>query len=317
VWNYIPGTPRRYGGLVIGYASGPAGTDGVEYGGIFRGVAVFGNTGLTSHLDANGIEGFLASDILGYALGGTSLNFTVGDSIERSSFPIIHFAPTDRAKRRQVVEDLTALSANVVPNDWGVFENREFFHKTPGTYGRTWRVRKDQVATPTSDGPQSKERTGSMMITYDDESGKKRSVGPPGSGADFETATLLDTDPDNPAVRLGGRKRHERVGITSQQGAVNIGVTLLTDANSTDWRGSTVIRGEATDDKGNKYPPAFVRAGDRLEMEDDDGINTQPIISTSPYTQDDLAVTVNVGAPPHRGETLLAQLVAATDLIPT
>ena len=49
-----------------------------------------------------------------------------------------------------------------------------------------------------------------------------------------------------------------------------------------------------------------------FKIEEDDGMDTQPIISTS-HSQDDLAVTLDIGAPAHRGDVLLAQLVAATE----
>jgi hypothetical protein len=279
-------------------------------------LTVYGNHGLPTRPIFGEPDGMYGSDVIGYVLNGTSLNYTLGDSIEQSGYAIPHLVFLEPVTRRTVVEQVTALGgAQLVPNDWGVYAGREFFWKTPGTYGKTWRVRRDQVAEPTGDGPDSKARTSAFMISYSDGSGKTHSVGFPGSGADYETTDLLDTDSSNPANRLRGKRRHEQVGITNQEGALNIGRLLLAEANRIDWRGSTTIRGEATDDAGNKYPAREIKSGDQIVVEDDEGLWEPRPISHTSYQHSDLAVTVDIGATPHRGEVLLAQLVVATGLV--
>lgn len=152
------------------------------------------------------------------------------------------------------------------------------------------------------------------MVTYRD-GARTRSVGPPASGADYETTDLLDTDPQNPASRLRRRIRHRDVGISNQEGAVNIGRMLLAEANRINWRGKTTVKGEATDSAGIKHPTALMRAGDQIVVEDDEGLWTpQPINNTS-HTQKDLTATVHMGAPPNSGEAFFAQLADATDRI--
>jgi hypothetical protein len=299
----------RFAILYLDYSGTSDGGDGQEY--IVNWFpTVHGAHGLA---DAGG--GYLGSDILAYALAGTGLDYSLGDSIERSSFAIPHLVFLEPVTRRQLVEQVTALGgAQLVPNDWGVYDNREFFHRSPGSYGKTWRVRRDQVATPTSEGPDSKDRIGGIMISYRDGAGRTHSVGPPGSGAEYESSDLLDTDPQNPANRLSRRWRHRQVGITNQEGALNIGRMLLAEANRVDWRGSTVVRGEATDSAGHKSPASHMRAGDRIVIEDDEEPSEHPIVKTS-YVHDDLAASVDIGAPPDSAEVLLAQLEAATDLL--
>ena len=281
-------------------------------------VALYGRHGLTRRGPDPG--GFYASDIIAHALdrAAPQLTYTLGDSIEQSTYAVPHFVVLEPTTIRQgVIEPLTALGgAQLVPNDWGVYERREFFHKTPGTYGRTWRVRKDQVADLTSSGPDSQSRIGGIMISYRDGAGRTHSVGPPGSGADLETEDLLDSDPQNPANWLGRKWDHEQVGITNQEGALNIGRMLLAERNRVDWRGEVEIKGEATDEAGNVRPARQVRAGDQIVVEDEEGLWAPRSIMGTNY-DDSLTVKASIGAPANRGEVLLAQLAAATDLVAT
>jgi hypothetical protein len=114
----------------------------------------------------------------------------------------------------EVIEQITAIgSSTTQPNDWGVYEDKTFFWRTPGTYGRTWHVRRDQVATPTSDGPQADQRVAGIKVVYSDASGRERSVGPVGSNADTETNDLLSIDPDNPASQIPGAFEVVNVGL--------------------------------------------------------------------------------------------------------
>lgn len=310
---------RKHAGVQMFYTGTYDGAfDWVSY---WRNIAVYGTHGLTRRGPDPG--GFYGSDILAYTVSTCAplLNYTLGDSIEQSAVIVPHYAPQDRGTARRVVEEVTALSpgsfeGQAIPNDWGVYENREFFHRSPGTYGKTWRVRKDQVASLTAAGPDSKRRIGGMMITYSDGAGKTHTVGPPGSGAEYETTDLLDNDSSNPATKLGRKWQHRQVGITNQEGALNIGRMLLAEGNRVDWTGQVSVRGEATDSAGNRYPTDRVKAGDQIVVEDEEGLWEPRAIASTSHNHDDLEVTVSVGAPPESGEVLLAQLVAATDLVP-
>ena len=210
---------------------------------------------------------------------------------------------------------MTALGGNAnVANDWGVYEGRTFYWRSPGSYGRTWYVRRDQVATSSSDGPDADRRVAGIKINYTDGAGTSLSVGPPGSNADYETTALLDTDTDNPAYRIPGAFKSESVGITSQQGAINIGTMILNERNRLDWRGSVQVSGEAEDEYGNKLPAALIRAGDRIVVSDSGDTTARTIASTS-YDHGSLTCTASIGATPDSLEALLGQLAAVTDLI--
>lgn len=310
-------SPRRALAIQVRRDTAAAfGADGADYGAFFKGIAVYGARVPTVR-GTDPDAGFFGSDIIANALDRAAplLTYSLDDSIETSTFVIPHMTFLEPTTARAVVEQVTALGgAQLVPNDWGVYQYREFFWRGPGTYGRTWRVRQDQVATPISEGPRATDRLGGIMISYQDGAGATHTVGPPGSGADLESTLLVDTDPSNPATRLQRKWGHESVGITSQEGALNIGALLLADANRINWQGTIHIEGEAIDDAGNPYPPWMVRAGDRIVVEDAADTSERTISSTS-YDHDALAVTANIGAEPEAGQALLANLAAATGLI--
>jgi len=281
----------------------------------FRYLTVFGNHGLTKRGTAPN-QGYYASDIVGYAISqAPSLTYSTADSIETTSFVIPHLTFTEDTSLRSVVEQVTALGGNQnVANDWGVYEGKQFYWRSPGTYGRVWHVRRDQVATSSSDGPDADRRCAGVKINYTDGAGTSLSVGPPGSNSDYETTALLDSDTDNPAYRIPGAFKSESVGITSQTGAINIGTMILNERNRLDWRGSVEIQGEAEDENGNTFPAALIRAGDRIVISDSGDTTERTIVSTS-YDHGSLTTTASIGATPDSLEALLGQLAAVTDLI--
>lgn len=304
-------TPARFA-LFRFYLSGTVGAKDQSMS--VRRLAVFGNHGLTKRGTAPD-QGYYASDIVGYAIQQCpSLTYSA-DSIETTSFVIPHLTFTEDTNLRSVIEQVTALGGNQnVANDWGIYEDRTFYWRSPGTYGRTWHVRRDQVATSSSDGPDADRRVAGVKINYTDGAGTSLSVGPPGSNSDYETTALLDTDTDNPAYRIPGAFKSESVGITSQTGAINIGTMILNERNRLDWRGSVSITGEAEDENGNLFPAALIRAGDRIVISDSGDTTERTIVSTS-YDHSSLTCTASIGATPDSLEALLGQLAAATDLI--
>ena len=279
-----------------------------------RKLAVYGNHGIT--LRGSDPKGVYASDVVSYVISKSPLTAT-SDSVEPTSFVIPHLIYPEDTSLRQVIEEVTILGGQGnVPNDWGAYDNKTFFWRSPGTYGRTWRVRRDQVATAQSEGPDADLRTAGVKVSYTDAAGTSKSVGPIGSNADYETNELLDIDPDNPAFRIQGAYATESVGITSQEGAVNIGKLILNERNRLQWRGSITLQGEATDENGNTYPVAEVRAGDQIIVEDDADLTPRPVNSTS-YSHSSLTLSANVGARPDSLESLLGQLAAVTDIFGT
>ena len=306
--TFVPATQRRYAYAQFSL-SGTVGATSTEMR--VRNLAVYGDHGLT--LVGSDPKGVYASDVVGYVVQRAPLSNDIS-SIEKTSFVIPHLAYPEDVPLRQVIEEIAVLGGSGnVPMDWGVYDAKTFFFRTPGTYGRTWRVRRDQAATATSEGPDADLRVAGVKVNYQDPAGFTRSVGPIGSNADYETNELLDIDLNNPAGRIPGAFAVEQVGITTQEGAVNIGKLILNERNRLVWRGSVELQGEVTDENGNPYPVALVRAGDQIVIEDDADTTPKPIQSTS-YNHASMSLSANVGARPDTLEALLGRLAAVTDL---
>ena len=305
--THTPASPKRY---VYFYFATDTSAQTTEKLATLRNLAVYGNHGLT--LQGTDPKGVLASDVIAYIVGkAAALN--VGD-IEATSFVIPHLTFTDDTDLRSAIEQVTALGGNSnFAHDWGVYEDREFYWLSPGSYGRTWRVRREDNATSSSDGPDADRRIAGIKIAYEDAAGTTKTVGPVGSNSDYETDDLLDADPENPAHRIPGAFATESVGITTQEGAVNIGILLLNERNRLDWRGSIELSGEVEDSSGNLFPVSQIRAGDRIEFADDERSHT--VTSTS-YDHSSLTTRCDVGARPDSFRAYLEQLAAVTDLIP-
>lgn len=308
--TFTPSAKRRYAVAKFFLLTTNSGNNSISW----RNLAVYGNHGLT--LRGSDPKGVYASDVVGYVIQQAPLS-TDTSSIEPTTFVIPHLIYPEDVSLRQVIEEVTALGGSSnVPNDWGVYDDKVFFWRSPGSYGRTWRVRRDQIATATSEGPDADLRVAGVKVNYQDAAGTTKSVGPIGSNADYETDELVDIDPDNPARRIPNAYAVESVGITSQEGAVNIGKLILNERNRLVWRGSVEFQGEVTDENGNPYPVALVRAGDQIVIEDDADLTPKPIQSTS-YNHASLSLSASVGARPDSLEALLGRLAAVTDLFGT
>lgn len=298
--SFTPTTAKRWGFVNFGLF----GTVGSKDTSMATNLAVVGDHGLTIH-GSGANRGVLASDVIAYAVGRSMLNL---GEIETTTFPIPHCVFSEDTPLQTVVEDVSKFGGNqLVANDWGVYDNREFFWQSPGTYGREW-VAED--TTSVSDGPAADRRVGGIKIGYTDAAGEPKSVGPPGSNSDHETDQLLDSDTENPAHRIPGAWPVETVEVTSQQGAINIGVMLLRERNRLDWRGSIEVAGQVRDRAGNPYPAAMVRAGDRLVVNGE----THTVSGTT-YDHAQQQVRCDIGAKPERLETMLTRLGAVTEQI--
>ena len=245
-------------------------------------LAVYGNHGLTkrgSEPDA----GFYASDIVQHALGYAPLIDTAPGGIEASSFVIPHLAFRDYTTPRAIIEAVSVYGASgFQPPDWGYYEDG-FFWRSPGSYGRTWRLRRDEGLISVDEGPATETRCNGFVVTYSDAAGQTHTVGPTDSGADYETDLLADTDPANPVNSSGIPRRYgsREIGITKQDGAVLIGQLLLRDANRRRYSGSAELKGRVADEAGNRWPAYMVRAGDYVIVEDDEDTEPRKIVATT------------------------------------
>lgn len=257
-------------------------------------------------------RGLLVSDVCAHLLGrfAPSLSYStgVGGSIAPTSFAVPHLVFREDTTATEMIEALVMLGGTTnQPLDWGVYDNREFFLKSPGAYGRVWRMRLDEGGEEDDSGPDASRRLNGIKVVYDDGTGSDHSVGPPGSGSDTETTALLDTDPSNPTNTRGERHWESfSAGVTSAAGALLIGQLILAERNRTDWRGEVTVRGDVLDSTGNSHPVAAIRAGDRVVNEDSNDTTERRIIGTS-YDNAARANRVSIGQPGDRLDVILAR----------
>lgn len=281
--SFAPASPHRFVYVDLDFLGGAVAGDGTQYSIDWTNLAVYGDHGLTIR-GSEPSAGIYASDVVTHALGYAPLIDTAPGGIEASSFVIPHLVFRDfGTTARQIIEAVSLYGASgFQPPDWGYYEDG-FFWRTPGTYGRTWRLRRDQGSVAIDEGPTTESRCNGFIVNYTDAIGNTRTVGPTGSGADYETDQLADADPANPVNVNGIPRRYgsRDVGITSQEGAVLLGQLLLRDANTRRYSGSAEVKGRVMDAAGNLSPAYLIRAGDYAVFEDDEDTTPKKIVSTS------------------------------------
>jgi hypothetical protein len=255
--------------------------------------------------DGSGRWGISIGDALEYCITDGAPEIDIF-SIEDADYVLSHLVHTGTV--RQLIETVSAFgSVNGRVPDWGIYENG-FFWGEPGSFGRTWRVNRNQMAVTSHEGVSSDEMCQGVVITYTDGAGVARSVGPPGTGADVGSALLNDSSPNNPAPP--DRIKVRDAGLTTAEGAILVGQALLAETNNPPHKGTVTITGDLEDDSGTVGHASEVRACDRVIVVNDEDPTEQDIVSTS-YDHDSLTVTANVGLAPANIETLLARLAAS------
>jgi hypothetical protein len=305
-YDVSAGGARYYAGVSLIFYDALPSTDGLIFD-LQWVPTVVGTHGLTLQNldDGSGRWGISIGDALEYCITDGAPEIDIF-SIEDADYVLSHLVHTGTV--RELVEQVSAFgSVNGRVPDWGVYENG-FFWGAPGSFGRTWRVNRSQMAVATAEGPDAEQMTQGVVITYTDGSGRSLSVGPPGIGADVETALLASTDPNNRAPAYSIIVRD--AGLTTTGGAILVGQALLAETNSRPHKGTVTITGDLEDDAGNIGHASEVRACDRVIVVNDEEPTEQDIVSTN-YDHDSLTVTANVGTVPGNIETLLARLAAA------
>lgn len=288
--SWTPATPHRFVFLDFIFAGGAVALDNVQFSVDWTDLAVYGDHGLP----IQGTEpkaGLLASDVVRHALGRVNVEISP-DGIETTTYPIPHLTFPDMGTTpRTIIEAVSLFGATGNTPDWGYYEDG-FFWRSPGSYGRTWRVRRDEGAVAVDEGPTTEARCNGFIVSYSDANGQSKTVGPPGSGCDQETGLLQDSDPGNPVNATGIPRRYGNrdIGIIDPEGAILVGQVLLRDANTRRYSGSAELRGSVMDETGNRSPAYMVRAGDHVVVEDDEDTTPRKVVSTS-YSNGSVSVT--------------------------
>lgn len=260
---------RRFAAVELLYNNAPAG--GSDNCVFWTCLAVYGNHGLTKRglAGATNAQGFYGADVIAdvVARAAPLLRFTTGEggSIEPSSFVIPHLvfasAPVTGA-------DAVSLVNGYHLNEWGVYDDREFFWRSPDPDRLTWRAKLTNGARLGLEGDDANNLFNGIFVTYQDPSGRAATVGPPGTYADANSALLVDTDPENPVNQHGlTRIAHLEVGqVTTLAGAIKVGEVWLAEHRLPTRRGQLNLTGMVEHPTKGMRPVWAVRAGDYVDI---------------------------------------------------
>ncbi len=256
--------------------------------------------------------GFTVSQMLGWAIPQFTCLEARPEDLEDLGYIIGQAWFSDPGPMSQVVQELTKYELR----DWFVFGGKRFQLKQPGTYGRRWQA----YAGPSSLQEQGFDAARSwkeILVSYQDVDGTTRTVGPPGSGADVESASLEITDPDHPAVRAAEaygpkfirRDRLDLKGISTPSRAIEVGEIWLREANRLNRSGSAVFADYLMDDRGVMRPVSHLRAGDEVRFPDAADTSYRRVVRRT-YEHATRTCTVDLDAPPEGLQALLERLQA-------
>jgi hypothetical protein len=301
-WQWFPST-------------GPGGGDGNQVRATLRNLAWFGHHVLTIRGERPN-RGLYASDVIVDALQRWAplLNLSTGSdgTVLPSSFIIPHLVFRDQTTPLAILEAANRYELR----PYAVWENRTFHYHEWGARGRKWRTRVAPSQLSETGSSVDRLRNG-VIVRFRDVDGSTRFAGPPGSHCDIEDASLLDTDPENPANQRGIRMWGPPIdmeGVSVESEVIRVGALYLRSLRETDTSGQMQLVGTVEDDRGIVHPAWKVRAGDTIVPVDASDTRERRIIRTS-CTEDTFTNTVDLDAPPDGVPDLLAQLgVSVTDL---
>ncbi|WP_320672388.1 hypothetical protein [Patulibacter defluvii] len=282
--------PRRYWEFASYYPTAPAGSnDSGEYGFYVYNLAVHGphglpeRTGAGLYPDGSPITGYLASDILAWALpqAAPGLRFTTGaaGTIRPTDFPIPHLVFDQPSNGADIVNAVNGYHQW----EYAVWEDRTFHFHPVGARATTWRMRIGERFHLSPEGDKSTNIYTGVVVSFTGLDGLRHTVGPPGTAVEFTDPSLADTNPGNPAVANNTPriKDFQLSDPTSTAAAAAIGRAWLIDQSRASRTGTATATGMVTDDNGNEHPPWAIRAGDRLEVLDRPDDPPRTIIETS------------------------------------
>lgn len=293
---------KRFLEIQLVYAAAGGGA-GIDYS-VYWVPTPIGNHGLTLQGSVGPDSGFLASDVIKYLVRRWApyLQALDGD-FDVSTFVIPHLAwPTITG-----VTDMVRDSNRFELNDWAVWEQRRFHYNLAGTAGRKWKARVAQTKLQ-STGRQIDRVWNSIAVQFTDTDGSSKVVGPTGSGADSESASLIDTDINNPANELGITRRDLLVtGTATFASAIRLGVLFLQLTKALDRSGSAEINGWIQDDRGILHPYWAVRAGDQISFVDAHDTSYRTI-TRAEWSDDTKTNNIDLDAPPEGMDAILERL---------
>ena len=315
VSSYTPTDPlHKFIYVYLAYQLAAAGGgEGVNYGINWTYLGVVGRSGIPVYgtLGQSGGIGVLASDVVANAIRRWAplLKFTTGAT--GTIPPTGYFVPTaaylEPTTVSEIIKDVTKYDLV----DWAVWENQTFYMNGWGLRGRSWvsRVREAQLQET---GPQVDRIYNGVIVTYTDDAGISRSVGPPNSGTQYTDLSLYDSDPTNPATAAGIVRYSPPVSVNTSElaGAIAVGARYLSELKASNTAGQASLVGYAEDAlTGTQWPSWMVRAGDWISFLDASDTSERRIVSTS-YDDATKTNAIQLDSPPDDIQALLERMNA-------
>lgn len=285
------GAGAQYAAVVSQYIDAISGTKMTDFHGWL--LKVLGPHGLPLQGTWPNV-GFTAKQMLEWVVPRFSYLKARSEDLEDDEFIIPHAWFAEEVTLATIVRELTKYGLL----DWFVYEGKRLQLRRPGTYGRKW------VAAPgpsefTEEGEDGTRLWRDIVVAWQASDGSTMTVGPPGSGATYESATLEITDPDHPAVRAGIPRRDRLVTktVSDLPTSLRLGENWLAEANELSHSGSCNLTGYVLDDRGIFHPASVVKAGDEV-LFSGSGDPSYRRITYPDYDHNERKATCTLDAPP-------------------
>jgi hypothetical protein len=292
-------------------------------------LAVYG-TSLTTRALSGEPDGVyncdVVADILAQTVPGV-LNWTTGTggSIEPNNTIVPHlvFSGPGTAQDALAKASGFGITPFLLP-EWGVYDNRTFFWRSPDSSRLCWKARYDSGIKPRFDGETADDVINGVLVTFSDPAGITRVVGPPAQYwptgvaiADSTDASLVDTDPANPinahADSTGGVKwgTLQLSQPCTTAGAIALGSMFLAIQSQPQRRGQIEISGLVGHPTITQGQPVYkMRAGDWLQLTDSESPELRRRIIGTRYSHPSRSITCDLDNRPFTLDALLEVLQA-------
>lgn len=267
-------------------------------------IALYGDHGLPRHEIATDLpDGLLYSDVIEHLIGLHAPFLSVEASPSTIASANIHYLePTDLAT---VLDEAVSFEAD---REWGVFENMTFHYKRREEFGREWVVRRSEGARFVDTGETAEPDYNAVVVTFTDDDGTPRRVGPPGSGADTEDPSLEDTSSSNPVNASPVVSRRTKVVDAGQMRAakaIEVGQLALSEVLRRRFAGEVELPryGEC---EGQRLPTWMMRSGDWVVDGDASNPERMPLVETSYSRSSERPMRAVIDTPANRLDAALA-----------
>lgn len=292
----------------LSYAAN-AGSEGVVYALYWTCLAVYGNHGLTKQGtgDATNAPGLLVSDMIRYVID-TYCPKLNSSGVTATTYPVQHAVYLDPTDPFDVIADLNKYHRFI----FGVEENKRFYYRSVDLGDYDWSVDYNEPGVTIAlqgDSTDGGVYSGISVNFTDLSSGLPGRITPL-----TNPTTLLDTNPNNPAIEHG-IDRWADISLSTPMmpaDAAQIGKAALAEMNTPKGQGSITIKGHIKDRAGHWQQGWKPRAGDRVAITSSASLSDRPrLISETSWDQDSLTLTITVEDTAQRVDAFLDRLATA------